>query len=429
MSPEELAGKSVEPSIDERVAQLKQAFSQYDGKALAGRANSFSVVMMAAHGDSPDLADQSFRAIEDALANTDFGKMREAVNALSDYATTIATKTLEEATGSPVVIANVVGMLPAVANGLLEILLTLLENTDLPPEILASALFNVLTALDAGKIGRALSAMSDQVQALHAGNIILGGDEPRLRAVFTDFVKRVLDNLDVDAAAGAVIALGEDGEVIAGSFAELAARDPRMVVALARMSSTLAGSMTRAISSALAEAVTWPDELLVEIGRVDRECSDPVEAGRALDSLVTLALRFREANPDLNREALTDVLRAVNTEQLELVLKGAADDLKQAALANPGVRMALEPEEVGRRLNGVLAGFNRSAVRGSTAGYLTRVLGAIDPDELEEALRNGTLGLVDALFSSARLARSMFRAAASGAWKVARGIVNLIVKG
>lgn len=426
MGHEEAEVKEEARSVAEGVERLERALSQWDGRAAAERANYRSMVMMAAHAESPDMARGAFGSIEDAMSGTDFGKLREAVTAALGYLTRVAEKSIEEATANPVIIANLIGIVPAAANSIIEMLLVLLESVELPPEILASALFNTVTALDAEKLGKVLSVMSEQVESLHAGNLILGGDGPRLRAVSTEFAKRVLDNLDIDAAAGALVALGEDVEALSGSLVELAARDPRAVRAIARASSSVAGSMTRAVSAALDEAAAWPDELLVELARIDREHSDAAEAGRAVDSLVTLALRYREANPDANREMLTDLLRAVNTERLELVLKGAAADLGQAALANPGVRIALEPEEVGRRISGMLADFNRAAERGRFAEYLSRMAGAIDPEELGAAVRNGTLGMADAVFSSAGLVRSILRTAAAGAWKLASGVFRLI---
>lgn len=428
MSPEEGVKEGGELSIEERVAQLEQAFSSFDGKALAEKANNFSLMMMAAHGESPGLAAEAFPAIEAALTDIDFGKMREAVIATLDYGVAVATKSLEKATDNPVIIANLVGMLPAVANSLVRIVSTILQNTDLPPEILASALFNVLTALDAEELGRTLSTLSEQIQELHAGSMILGGDEPRLRAVFTDFMKRVLDSLDVEAATGAAIALGEDTEVIAGALAELAARDPKTALALTRMAASLGNSMTRTCSAALGEAAAWPDELLVKMGELYRESSDAVEVGRAVDSFVTLSLRFREANPDLYRDMLIDTLRAVNTEQLELVLRGAANDVKQAALANPGIRMTLQPEEVGRRINGMLAGFNRATGQAAVKDYLSRLSSVIDSREVEAAVRNLGGGVVKAVFASPLTAKSLMKAAASSAWKLIKNMAGLLTK-
>ena len=419
-------GREAESDVVERVARIKGVPSAVDGQKIAENANRFSVAMMAVGRERPDLAEDAYPAIEAALSGIDFGKLREALTALSGYGVSGASKVLEDALASPVTVANLVGVLPPVANGLIELMSTVVDSLDLPPEILASAIFNILSALDAEKLGHVLSQTSRQLNLLHAGNYILGGDEPRLRAVFSDIMKRLLDNLDIEEVTDAVAATGEDAEVIAGTIVELTARDPAVVLPMITMLTSLGGSLTRILSSALNEVAAWPDELLEQIGGVVREGAEAAELGHALDSLTGLALRFREANPDLNRELLTDVIRAVNTEQLELVARGAINDFKYAAAQNSGIRMALEPEEMGRRINDMLAGFNRSAGTAAVSDYLSRLFGAIDHRELGAAINTVGGGLIDASFASARTAKSIIRAAASNAWKLIKNVAGLI---
>jgi len=421
------AGKEVtELSGEERVARLKEAFASYDGQALAQSANQFSVMMMAAHGENPDLASETFPAVEAAMSGIDFGKLREAIVALLDYGGAVTSKALEEALANPVIIANLVGALPPLANSLIDLLSVLLENMDLPAEILASALFNVLSALDAGKLGHVLSEISKQVKSLHAGNLILGGDEPRLRAVFTEFTKRVLDNLDADVAARALVALGEDGEIISGVLVDLLSRDPELIDTMAWASVELANTVTRILASALSRAAEWPDEVLAILGKEGRVL-DTAELGRAVDFFVTYALRLRKANPGLHKELYTRALQAVNTERVEIHLRAVAGDLKDAAVAHPGISNALEPEEMGRRVNEMLAGFNKSASPAGVKEYLSRLFSAIDSRELEAAVRNIAGGVVDGLFANAKVAKSILKAVASGAWKLTKNMVGLLI--
>ncbi len=428
MSANEAVKEAGTLSPEQAAAAIREAVSAYDGKELAERVNRFSLAMMAARGEYPDLARDAYPALEAAFADIDFGKLREAVSALAGYGADGASKALEEVTANPVVIANLVGALPPVVNSIVRVLAALVDNLDLPPEILASALFNVLTALDAETIGHVLSEVSRQVNLLHAGNYILGGDEPRFRAVFSDFMKRVLDNLEMEEATGALAALGEDLETVADVLAELIARDPAAVLLLAQAVNSLVNSLTRIVGSGVREMMAWSDELLVSLGERSREDLDVVEMGHVVDSLIGLSLRFREANPDLGREMLTDVLKVVNTEQLELVLRGAMNDLKQAALANSGIQIALGPEEVGRRVNEMLAGFNRSASPGGVADYLKRLFSTLDAVELEKAARTVSGGVIDGLFASAGTALAILKVAGHNAWKVAKNLFGLIKK-
>lgn len=425
MSPEKAVKEAKELSVEERVALLKQSFAGHDGKSMAENTNQFSIAMMAAHKESPDLASESFPAIEAAFADIDFGKLREAVIAMLDYGTAIASKSLEEMLDNPVVVANIVGMLPAMVNSLLDIVSALLDNLELPPEILASALFNVLTAVDAEKLGHVLTEVSKQVNLLHAGNYILGGDEPRARAVTKDIANRLLEALDVDVFVDMLIALGEDAEVVAAALVALFSRDPALVDALARASVGLTNIVARILSSMMSEAADWPAEALMVLGKEGRVL-DAAEFGRVIDSFVTYALRLRDANPGLHRDLYVKFLQAVNTEQAEVHVRTVLGDLTVAAVSNPGISKALEPEEMGRRVNEMLAAFNQVARPAAAKDYLSRLFAAIDAAELEAAVKNVGGGLVEGLFASAGTAKSILRSVSSIVWKLAKGMVGFV---
>jgi hypothetical protein len=414
-------------SADERRELLEGMLRGVDGSLAAGASNEFSQLVMEIHRDNPDLAADLSPAIEAALSGTDFGKAREAMIALLDYWTEVMSRSIEITAANPVIIANIVGMLPPLANSIIKVISVLLHNAELPPEILASALFSVLSALDAEELGRVLSALSDQVNALHAGNLILGGDEPRARAVTEEIARRVLDDLDAESLARAIVAIGEDAEVISGVLIEIVARDPKLVDLATWAAVGLTNVSARVLEGALEAAAAWPDSLLTAMGEEGRMI-DTVEVGRAIDAFITYALRLRDANPGLHRALYSKGFQAVNTERVEMHARAVAGDMKAAAISHPAIRKALEPEEVGRRISEALAGLNVAAGAQATRDYLTRVFGAIDPREVEAAARNIGGGLIDAAFASADIAAPLLRAAASNAWKLIKGVFNVIVK-
>src|SRR5450756_2469085 len=121
-------------------------------------------------------------------------------------------------------------MLPPVVNSLVKVLSYSLGKLDMPPEILASSLFNLLLELDAGEIGRTMTSASKMVNDLHEGNIVLGSDEPRFKTVLSEFVGRVLETTDAEEVSRAAVALGEDLEVAVGSMMDLLNRNPELPV-------------------------------------------------------------------------------------------------------------------------------------------------------------------------------------------------------
>jgi len=414
-------------SPEERSAVLEKHIETVDGSAFASATNTWSELVMKVHDERPDLAEATFPAVDAIFRETDFGKVREALTALLDYCTAYMTHAIAMMMENPVVIANIVGVVPPIANSLIKIISVTLEETKLPPEILASALFNTLGALDAEELGRMLTTASKMAIDLHAGNYILGHEEPRFRAVFMDFMKRVLDNVDNEATTGAAVALAEDLEVIAGVLVELIARDPEMVVLTSRMATSIQNVLVRVIANGLTEAVAWPDELLVRVAGEMAE-AETVEIGRAIDSAVTLALRLREADPNLHRKLLADALQGLDVGRLELLMSAAVTDVKAAMLADPGVRGALEPEEVGRRINDHLVRFNGSAAArpGAIKDYVTCMLGAVDTRELEKAVHTVSEGMMDATLATGERVKMLLKVVARNAWRFVKLVVRAL---
>lgn len=413
----------------ERAQVIRNQMAAYDGDEIATALNAFSGLMMKVRAESPEIVEDLFPLFERVITGTDFGKLREATAAGLDYFTEYMTAMIDALMKNPVVIANVAGMIPPVANSLIRVMYALIDKIGLPPEILASALFNTITALDAEELGRLVTSVSQLAIDLHAGNYILGGSEPRFRSVATDFLKRVMDNLDPEAVNSAVVAVAEDLEVLAGVVAELNARDPELVVLMAGTATEIGNIAARVMTSALSEANAWPDELLARIGEAAGGW-DALELGRAIDLFVTLALRMREVNPDLHRDALAGVLQGVNTERIELLASNVAADAREAILSNAGVRRALEPEEMGRRVNLALVRFNRSAASrpGAFADYATRLFEQVETEELERAVRTVAHGTIDALMANARRAKDLCKLGLSGALRMGRLLLKAVMK-
>jgi hypothetical protein len=410
----------------EREAILKKHIEAVDGSEIAAALNAYSKVVMKVHAENPELVEAAFPAFEAVLKNTDFGKVREATTDMLDYFTVYMTRFIEKMMENPVVVANIVGIVPPVANALIKLVSVTLESTNLPPEILASALFNTITALDAEEVGRIITTGSRMAIDLHAGNYILGGAEPRFRAVFTDVMKRMLDNVDIEAANEALVALGEDGEVMAAVLVELIARDPEKVVLAWRTGTALCNILARVLANAYAEANAWPDELLVRLGTEAREL-DAEEISRAIDSAITLALRFREANPGLSEDIMSRVVQGIDTERLEFLLTAASSDALAALMSNPGVRQALRPEEMGRRVNRWLTAFNRSpgARPGAIREYVTSLLAEVDNAEFDMAARTISHGMMDAVLATGERVVMILKIGASNLWRLGK----LVAKG
>lgn len=415
---------------EERADLLETVFEVVDGSSMAESANSMARLFMTLREERPELASELFPDIEAFFGEVDFGKMRKAVNVLLDYWAALACKSFDMVSDNPVVIANLIGMLPAVVNSLVKVLSHSLGKLDLPPEILASSLFNLLLELDAGEIGRTMTSASKMVNDLHEGNIVLGRDEPRFKAVLGEFVERVLETTDAEEVSGAAVALGEDLETAAGSMMDLLNRSPDLLVIGVSTWVSLYNIVVRTASGVLGELGRLPGDVLSRMGEEIETKLDTGEAGRAVNSMLALTGSFMEANPELLRRVVADALGTVDRDRLASVLRGAYREAGLAVKEDPEIRKSLAPEELGRRFNDLIVRFNDSAVArpGAVKDYSSRMLSAVDSDELERALRTLIGGMTDAMLGSARKAKAIVKPFANAIWRSVRMIPSLLRK-
>ena len=406
---------------EERAERVRAALGAMDGEALGRTATAVAQFLIQIHRENPDLIEELDPAIRQATKATDFGKLREGIVALSDYRTEATLRFLDLALGNPVVVANLFGLLPPLTNNLIKLLSRALGGVDLPAEILASSLFNTLDDLDREELGRLIDNAARMINAVHEGNLVLGRDEPRFRTVFAEFAEGIMEQVDGREATRAFAALSENLDVMLGVATDLLPRDPEPLRLVVSAKVTLVNVLLRRFAGFLAALSELPDETLRNLGDLLQKELETQEVGRAVNAYLDLVGRFRALNPDLFKDQVGRAIAAVDLEKLSETLGAASRTLAEAALEIPDVKRALEPEEVGRKVNGALARFNRYLEARPDAGrdYLTRMFAAIDARELERAARGAVDVFLGGLFASGAAAMALVRAAARAGWKLA----------
>ena len=410
----------------QRTDKLKATLGQVDGESLGKALTAASQALMTIHQENPDLMNELGGAVEKTVASTDFGKLRYGIAALSDYRTDVTLQFLKLTLANPVVLANLATALPPVINNQLRTLSFALANVDLPGEILASSLFNILADLDTKELVTTLNAATALINDLHEGNMILGGDEPRFKAVFTTLLESLLENLDIPKAAGAVVALGEDTQVMSEVWIEQLSRNPELTVAMASTLVSLKTLFVTSFANFLQTVSELPDEVLAKIGQDAQEQMNMKEVGHMVDAYLTLYDRLNKLNPELSVKAGADFLAGTEGGKLGPVLAAMTRNFGEALKSNPATAKALEPEQVGQKINGMLVRFNHSMQGGSGSftDYLRRMFGAIDGKEMEKAFRAVLGGLTDALFATTDKGMAVIRPVMATAWKSIRFLLG-----
>ena len=369
--------------------------------AQAARAFNRLVDLAAAMaGDPGQGGDASGLPWAALIRELDSGRARQAVVALSAKGRDGARGLLTAALADPVLVANVVAALPHLANDGVVVLSHAVRRLDLPDEVLASALFNVLRALDLPEVGRLLSGAAQIVDTVHQGGAILGMDEPALQAVLLDLVDGLLDTLDLDAVARAAVALGEDGQVVARVLARRVATDPSLLSCALDTAVTLLDTSVRACLEVAWELEQLPpgtgDVVAARLGALD---------GHAVGQLCNRALELAEALSAVSREqpAVASFLEELDGERAWRLIWRAGAPGVRAASAEVWRRLWLEPEAMAREINALIARFNRTldVEQRASGGPLSRLMGALDTGELIRAWRGAARLLGQTLVSAA----------------------------
>ena len=251
------------------------------------------------------------------LDGVDLGRLRR-VHALGLQAAAGPTsRIIARAMGDPVLVANLAAALPPLVNAQLRALADAVEALDLPAEVLASALFNLLQALDPGQAARLLNGLARTITEAHRGNLILGRHEPRFRAVCADLLEDLLPRLDGERLELAALALAEDLDTLLTAWEDLAERRPelapeRLVAALGR-----------------AGAPLWPRARAAAARMI------PARAGELAGALVGGFVDAVEKDPGLVGRTLSQAVERTEPERLERAITRSLEQAGEVFIARP----------------------------------------------------------------------------------------------
>lgn len=327
----------------------------------------------------------------------DFGKIRVGI-----------TRHLEERKAgmegevdlmNPVAISNLLGVVPPMANFTLRALTRTLQALNLPAEILANAIFQLLEDIDKAELGGLVNALAGLTSALHRGNIVLGRDEPRFKEVFGRVARDVADNVDGEAFKDMLVSLKEDGAVIGSVLSEYVYATPDATVQVVKWLYAATGASLRAVAETFRKFSELPEEAIGAIVDGYEEAVDMREMGRIINYGAVYANKMYEARPGEMTRHVGTLLASLDTEELAAAGKTAFLELKDVVLADPTVSAALEPEAVGAMINRGLAAFNAFMQENPdlVASNVVRAVNTLDTAEMHLALRGLALPITKAL--------------------------------
>jgi hypothetical protein len=314
----------------------------------------------------------------------DMGKIRQGVTA--HFQRRMEELSSEADLYDPVIVSNLLGMVPPFLNYLLRALTRLLRRLDLPSEILAHAVFQLLEDIDRKEVAGLVNALSSFINSLHRGNFLLGGEEPRFKEVLRGVSRDLVELVDGERLRQALVALGEDGKVVAEVVSEHLYATPERTAAVAGV---LAAVLQKGlgVTANLAERLARlsPEGLEILSQRAS-EALDPAEMARLINSCATLLRRLWETT---SAGTLTSsrFLTALDREELEGTARAALLRYLGPLPHTGGEGLGL-PEIMAAAVNRGLSSLNQllEGKKEEIRGGFSRFAGALDQRELRRAV-------------------------------------------
>lgn len=349
------------------------------------------------------------RFFEETIRAADFGKIRSAITRQAKVNHPVTESVVTAIVSDPVIFANLINILPPLLNNLLKGTANALARIDFPPEILASAVFNLLGDLEAEELGEIVNNLSRLINNLHEGSAVLGREEPRFRPVLQSFLEKALQSVDETQAARALLALGEDLEVVLCVAADTAAEKPELLEKM--FSALLLGfnANLRGFTYLLEQLNELPPHLYSHVAQ-ELDKKDFNEIGKLINNLLKLTNRILAENPFLVENALATLYRSFDQGELRSLGRTA---LQQGAAfaANENLLQLFPPEETGKALNACLTSYNQKLARepDQVGELLGLYLSHLNPEELSRALLLTSGQLSQTLSENPQLSKSVIK--------------------
>jgi len=416
------AAKSYADLSDQERQELTDKFVQsLDGEQFGRTVNAISTALQITRRQNPDLIKQAESELAAAVDAIDFGKLREGIAAFSAYQTEAAIALIRPALRDPVVLSNCFVACQPIINDMILLLAEAMESVDLPPEIVASAIFNAITDLDKKRLARVCNAAASLINQLHEGSMILGQDKPEFQSVMTGLVDALNADLQFEPLQQAMTALAEDGEVVTKVIAAACRRDPQLLVTTLNVAMAWVNAGGRGFAELSGVLAGLPEEELLKIG--DKVVGLNIEVYmHGVNESLRFFNRLAESRPDLLRDTIRTMFEETEGDQLSKSLQIVAKAIADAMEAESAGSNRWSPEKVGDNVNEWLMRFNRYVADhpGGLREYGARMFAVVDAGELETAMRNILDALTGPLYAGTDKARAIIRPLTAAAWRAVR---------
>ncbi len=291
---------------------------------------TWAKVLAEVQSESPDFLARTLEpGVRKWIADTDFGELKELLEATAGSTGPMAAMVNDLLWRYPAKVVLLLSFLPCLANILLDAANeTLGRFNRLPPDLVADVVLSCFRELDGQKIGRTINELTELGRKIHTGSALTGdGGVTGFSRDLHDFLTTVVNTLDGKALFQAKAALAGGRQTLAASLADTLEDNPDLVREFLR--SRHAG-WNAAIKTTGRHAAMLADMPADEFTNAFSESLSQLDAGEAAEivNLVFLLInRIRDLNPEVLPSVAAQVVNGLDLSEIEDAVEGMTRDI------------------------------------------------------------------------------------------------------
>ena len=409
---------------------LADSLSEINGTEIGEAVNSLSQVIIRFYESDPEIVNKIKMPIaSDAVGAIDFGKLRKRLTYQARIRTEYNREALAMMEKEPVALINLLSLLPEYVNNTLALLNRLLDILTFPPEAMTYAVFKILEEINWGEMSGAVNGVCAFINTLRRGDLLLGDGSSDFTGVISSASENLMENVDFIEVARAVSALSEYVEAAATSLAGEALGKESSALAISGALLSISNSTIRSTSAILERAAALGPEAFGAMARGMKDGLDARELGTAINSSLVLFNRFAAGDPELAGTIMGNALLGIDSEQAGLAASTLVVAFGKAALDGTAAASKPEPGVLSIVANNTLASYNRLSDEDSRviARGLDVFLASLDENQVRKAARSIASQVADAALGNPGVTRAVAGAFLSAIFKVVKGYIGNLV--
>ena len=321
---------------------LKGVARDFRASYAANAVNNFFDQIERLRKQHPKLiADLVGDKIGEFIDSLDFGKLRKFIedSAFCTYGTFEVIN--KKVFGNPVKIGNLVSTIPPLLNASVAIANDALSRIEMPSEVLANVLFEMINRLNLEQFGKTVSIISSIINKVHEGNYILGRGDRKFKEVSEVAMEKLVNSMNLEEIVKAVEAFFEDLNDLADGLNAALWKNPLNMMVLAPLLPAAVNTISGLTFKVLLKFNELPPDLSAQIMTSLISEIDTKRLGEILTGIAKLVNVVSESNPKAISNFINSVFAASDKKEIEKLLNNLIRSLMEFIASNPQILSAI----------------------------------------------------------------------------------------